>query len=42
MIGTKRRVVWRFGWSDSEREHEVGLIHSVLSGKKVKFTNKSG
>jgi hypothetical protein len=33
--GTKRRVVWRFGWSDSEREHEVGLIHSVLSGKKV-------
>eukprot|EP00604_Paraphysomonas_vestita_P002028 CAMPEP_0174820442 /NCGR_PEP_ID=MMETSP1107-20130205/4289_1 /TAXON_ID=36770 /ORGANISM="Paraphysomonas vestita, Strain GFlagA" /LENGTH=525 /DNA_ID=CAMNT_0016035811 /DNA_START=27 /DNA_END=1604 /DNA_ORIENTATION=+ len=33
--GTKRRVVWRFGWTDSEREHEVGLVHSVLSGKKT-------
>lgn len=33
--GTKRRVKWRFGWSDSDLEHEIVLIHSLISGKKV-------
>mmetsp|Transcript_16620 Transcript_16620/g.25010 ORF Transcript_16620/g.25010 Transcript_16620/m.25010 type:complete len:484 (-) Transcript_16620:228-1679(-) len=35
IAGTKRKVTWRFGWCDSDREHEVLLVHSVLSGKRV-------
>ena len=34
--GSKRRIKWRFGWSDSDKEFEVELIHSLVSGKKVK------
>lgn len=33
--GTKKRVKWRFGWSDSPTEHEVEFVHSQLSGKKT-------
>ena len=35
--GSKVRVAWRFGWSEGEdhREHEVVLVHSLVSGKKT-------
>ncbi len=33
--GTKKKIRWRFGWSDSETEFEIELKHSLLSGKKV-------
>jgi hypothetical protein len=33
--GTKRKMIWRFGWTDSEEVHEVSLKHSFLTGKKV-------
>jgi hypothetical protein len=33
--GTKRRIKWRFGWSNSSETHEVELVHSLVSGKKV-------
>ena len=35
LASTKRRVTWRFGWSEGEGDHEVTLVHSVVSGKKV-------
>ena len=34
-LGTKKKIKWRFGWSNSDEVHEVELIHSVISGKKV-------
>lgn len=37
-LGSKRRVLWRFGFSSDRREHALELIHSVVSGKKVKRT----
>lgn len=33
--GAKRHLRWRFGWTDSDLEHEVNLKHSLTSGKKV-------
>lgn len=33
--GAKRRLRWRFGWTDSDLEHEVNLKHTLTSGKKV-------
>lgn len=33
--GTKKRIKWRFGWSDDESEHEIELKHSFMSGKKT-------
>ncbi len=35
-IATKRRVKWRFGWSGSDLQHEIELVHSLVSGKKVR------
>ena len=35
LASSKQRVTWRFGWSESEGEHEITLIHSKVSGKKV-------
>lgn len=35
LASTKRRVSWRFGWSEGEGDHEVALVHSLVSGKKV-------
>ncbi len=35
--GTKKKIRWRFGWSDSETEYEIELKHSLVSGKKVCF-----
>ena len=32
---TKRRIIWRFGWSTGSGTHEVELKHSLVSGKKV-------
>eukprot|EP00595_Chromulina_sp_UTEXLB2642_P003756 CAMPEP_0196765638 /NCGR_PEP_ID=MMETSP1095-20130614/10245_1 /TAXON_ID=96789 ORGANISM="Chromulina nebulosa, Strain UTEXLB2642" /NCGR_SAMPLE_ID=MMETSP1095 /ASSEMBLY_ACC=CAM_ASM_000446 /LENGTH=573 /DNA_ID=CAMNT_0042124015 /DNA_START=152 /DNA_END=1873 /DNA_ORIENTATION=+ len=37
--GTKKRVKWRFGWSDNDIEFEVELLHSVVSGKKTILEN---
>lgn len=35
VASTKRRVTWRFGWSEGSGDHEVVLVHSIVSGKKV-------
>ena len=35
LAGSKVRVSWRFGWTDGEGEHEIVLVHSLVSGKKV-------
>ena len=35
LASSKQRVTWRFGWSECEGEHEITLIHSKVSGKKV-------
>ena len=38
--GTKRKIKWRFCWDeDPDVEHEVLLIHSLVSGKKTIFEN---
>ena len=37
LASTKRRVTWRFGWSEGDGDHEITLVHSVVSGKKVKM-----
>jgi hypothetical protein len=36
LASTKRRISWRFGWSEGEGNHEIMLVHSIVSGKKVK------
>ena len=33
--GTKKRIKWRFGWTESPEEQEVELVHSLVSGKKT-------
>lgn len=33
--GTKKRIKWRFGWSESPEEQEIELIHSLVSSKKT-------
>ena len=35
LSGSKKRIRWRFGWSESPEEQEIELIHSVVSGKKT-------
>ena len=37
--GTKRKIKWQFGWSDSDIDHEVTLVHSIVSGKKTIYEN---
>ena len=37
--GTKRKIKWQFGWSDSDIDHEVTLVHSIISGKKTVYEN---
>jgi hypothetical protein len=37
--GTKKKVRWLFGFSDSNEEQEVTMIHSLMSGKKTIFEN---
>lgn len=41
LASTKRRVTWRFGWSEGDGDHEVTLVHSVVSGKKVSLFSDS-
>ena len=41
LASTKRRINWRFGWSEGEGDHEVTLVHSVVSGKKVTKSEKN-
>lgn len=33
--GTKKKLCWRFGWTDSEYEHEIDLKHSLVTGKRT-------
>ena len=35
LASTKKRVTWRFTLGESDRIHDVVLIHSVMSHKKV-------
>jgi hypothetical protein len=35
VLGTKKKVRWLFGFSNGNQEHEVVLVISLLSGKKV-------
>ncbi|CEG49172.1 uncharacterized protein PHALS_06950 [Plasmopara halstedii] len=35
VAASKKRVAWRFTLGESDRTHEVALIHSVMSYKKV-------
>lgn len=35
LAGTKKRIKWRFGWTESPEEQEVELVHSLVSGKKT-------
>ena len=37
--GTKKKVRWLFGFSDSNEEQEVTMVHSLMSGKKTIFEN---
>lgn len=37
VAASKKRVTWRFTLSESDRMHEVVLVHSVMSYKKVGF-----
>ena len=32
---SKRKVKWRYGWTDSEEEKEIEFIHSLMTGKRV-------
>eukprot|EP01031_Cornospumella_fuschlensis_P033288 gene33288-40271_t len=34
---SKKKVKWLFGFSDSDDEYEVVLVHSLVSGKKTLF-----
>ena len=35
--GSKKRIKWRFGWAADDEEHEIMLVHSLVSGKKAIF-----
>ncbi len=37
VAGSKKKLCWRFGWTDSEMEHSVDLKHSLVTGKRVFF-----
>jgi len=32
---TKKKVRWRFGWSNESGEHDIEFVHSLVSGKRV-------
>ncbi len=34
--GSKLRIRWKFGWTEGPGEHEVELLYSTVSGKKVR------
>ncbi|GMI29362.1 hypothetical protein TeGR_g3196, partial [Tetraparma gracilis] len=35
--GSKKRAFWRFGFQGSPQKHELLVVHSILSGKKLAF-----
>ena len=35
--GTKKKIRWSFGIDGESKEYEVVLIHSMMSGKKVRM-----
>ena len=38
--GTKRRIKWRFAYSNKPDDvHEIDLMHSLASGKRVRKLN---
>ena len=39
LLGSKKRIKWLFGFTNSDQEHEVVLIHSLVSGKKTILEN---
>lgn len=39
-MGTKMRVVWRFAFEGNPKDHNIVLIHSRFSGKKVIACNQ--
>lgn len=39
--GSKKRIKWLFGYTGSDQDHEVVLIHSLVSGKKTILENGS-
>ena len=41
VLSSKRRVTWRFGWSDSESVQEIVMIHSLVSGKKQLYEDNA-
>ena len=34
-LGSKKKIIWRFIVGENSEEHEVILIHSLVSGKKI-------
>ena len=34
---TKKKIKWRYGWTDQDVENEIEFIHSLVSGKRVKY-----
>lgn len=40
-LGSKKRIKWLFGFSGNDREQEVILVHSLVTGKKVTLNNSS-
>lgn len=34
-LGSKKRIKWLFGFTGNDREQEVILVHSLVTGKKV-------
>ena len=34
---TKKKVRWRFGWSNESGEHDIEFVHSLVSGKRVRL-----
>lgn len=32
---SKKRITWHFGFSETEKNYEVVLVHTLTSGKKV-------
>lgn len=35
--GTKKKIRWSFGIDGESKESEVVLVHSIVSGKKVRY-----
>ena len=40
VAASKKRVLWRFSLGEADRKHEVVLVHSLMSYKKVDYGEK--